>query len=348
MKSSNFLLLILALALMACNVSPKLPRTQASPAQKAAFDSLFPIVWGDGVNELHTLLIVQDGKVLYERSDPAHDTEMLHVLWSASKTFTATAVGFAVQDGLLGVEDRVVDLIPGFCPAERPAWLEEMTVWHLLTMSSGLSLSPTSSDCRRGDVSDWARASLAAPMRFRPGEFFEYNSMETYLLSVIVSEVTGERVDRYLERKLFRPLGIREYHWDASPQDYSTGGWGLFLSAESMAKMGQFMLQKGEWNGRRLLDASWFDAAMSPQIMQYQGRSSETERIEQGRPADDWNQGYGYQMWCCQHGAFRLDGAWSQYCIIIPSKRAVVVALSHCNNGRILLDAVWDHILPNL
>lgn len=338
---------VLLTAAVSCD-DGKLLRTDEYDHLAESFDKVFPIVYGNGTGELHTMIVMKDGKIIYERSDPAHSSDGLHILWSASKTFTATAVGFAVQDGLLSVNDRLVDVVPELCPACPQEYLTEVTIWNLLTMSSGLAVSPSSADARRGVVEDWARETLEAPMLFRPGYHYNYNSMDSYMLSVIVSKVTGMSLEKYLEKKLFRPLGIREWHYDVSPQGYNSGGWGLFLSAESMAKMCQFMLDRGVWKGKRLLDENWFDSAMSPQIMQYRNRTNDQELIAKYKEEDDWNQGYGYQMWCCRHGAYRLDGAWSQFGIIIPDKNAVVVTTAHCGNNKLLLNAIWEHVYDKL
>ena len=336
------LLIITVIIVMGGCRSGKLPRAEATAEQKASFEQVFPLIWGEGTNELHALMVLKDDKVLWEQTDEGHTIDGKHVLWSASKTFTATAIGFAVQDGLLSVDDRMVDLIPDLCPEERNPWMDEVTVWHLLTMSSGIGGEMSSQYARRGDLKDWAREVLSYPMRFQPGTMFEYNSMGTYMLSVILTRVTGERLDNYLDRKLFKPLDITDWWWEKSPQDISSGGWGLFLSAESMAKMGLFMLHKGVWEGNRLLNEEWFNQAMSPQIMQYKNRMSE-EEIAALQPAE-WNQGYGFQMWCCTHGAYRLDGAWGQFCIIIPEKNAVVVLFSHTANTGNMLKYVWQYI----
>lgn len=340
-------LLVAGVLLAACQESTRLPRAEATPAQKESFDKMFPWVWDKGTNELHAALVIQNDKVIYERTDAGHTIDGKHVLWSVSKTFTATAVGFAVQEGRLRVEDRMVDIIGDLCPDPLPEGMDEITVWHLLTMSSGLATEARETARLTHPDADWARAVLSAPMHFRPGEYFEYNSMGSYLLSVIVSRVTGERVDNYLATRLFKPLGITDWWWEASPQDYSAGGWGLYLSAESLAKMGLLMLHKGEWKGRRLLPESWFDAAMSTQILQYKGRITDPGQIA-ALSENDWQQGYGYQMWHCTHDAYRLDGAWGQFCVIIPDKNAVVVLLSHTTDLQGTLRGVWNFILPVL
>lgn len=340
------------LMLSSCGGGVSLPRGTADDFAhfNEAGDKVFEDTWNEACNELHSLMIVKDGKVVYEEYAPSHSADELHIMWSVSKTFTATAVGFAVQDGLLSLDDRVVDYFPEELPSEPDEWLGEITIRHLLTMSSGLRhdyIGRASS----GQQFDWASLTLSSPFDFRPGTMYQYNSMNTYLLSVIVSRVTGEKVADYLNRKLFTPLGIDNYIWNESPQGYNAGGWGLHISTESLAKMGQFMLQRGCWKGKQLLAEEWFDEAMSPQIMQYEGRIADAEelaRFKESVARDYWNQGYGFQMWCCPDGAFRLDGAWSQYCVIFPEQNAVVALTSHATNSATILNSIWANILPLL
>ncbi len=322
-----------------CNVIQNLPRADkdAMESFKPYGDRVFSDVWGRACNELHSLMVVKDGKVLYERWSTGHEADELHIMWSASKTFTATAAGFAVQEGLLRLDDRVVSF---FTEEELPAMpsgrLESMTVRNLLTMSSGFD-TDFIGRANSGEDFDWAKETLALNSKFEPGAEFSYNSMDTYLLSVIVSRVTGMKVADYLDDRLFRHIGITEYEWEESPQGYTAGGWGLFLSTESFAKMCLFFLQKGVWNGKRLLNEAWFDQAGTNQIV----KDVPADR-------DDFNSGYGFQMWVCHNDAPRFDGAWSQFGIILYDKNAVVVTTAHCSDGKLLLDSVWDNIDTNL
>lgn len=309
----------------------------------APFDSVFMDVASHACHELHALMVVKDGEVVYEKWDHGYGPDHLHVMWSASKTFTATAVGFAVQDGLLDVTDKVVDFFtPEELPEVRSDRLKKMTVHDLLIMSSGFK-----DDCigraDSGEDFDWAAATLASEIVFEPGSRFEYNSMNTYLLSVIVSRVTGKRVDEYLEDKLFSPLGIENYMWKQSPQGYSAGGWGLYMRTEDFAKMGLFMLRKGVWNDKRLLNEEWFDEAMSAQIMQYAGQGLTPDDVAKMTP-DAWNQGYGYQMWMCPEGGCRLDGAWAQLCVLYPEKDLVIAVQAHSDNTGGILKYIENRI----
>ena len=344
-----FVTAVSLVVLCACGGS-SLPRGGADDftRYKEAGDKVFEDTWSEACNELHSLMVVKDGEVVYENYAPAHSADELHIMWSVSKTFTATAVGFAVQDGLVSLDDKVVDYFPEELPPERHEWLNEMTLHDLLIMSSGLRYDHIGR-AAGGQQFDWVRETLSAPFDFRPGTMYHYNSMNTYLLSVIVSRVTGMKIADYLDRKLFTPLGIKNYHWTESPQGYNSGGWGLHISTESLAKMGQFMLKRGCWNGKQLLFEEWFDEAMSPQIMQYEGRiadPAELQRFKESMTRDQWHQGYGFQMWCCTDGAYRLDGAWSQFCIIFPKHNAVVAVTSHASNGATILNSIWTNILP--
>lgn len=344
-------LLVSAFLATSCCERGALPR--ASKEVQARFEEagnqVFDDVWGVACDELHSLMILQHGEVVYENWSTGHTPEELHILWSASKTFTALAVGFAAQDGLLTVEDRVADFFTEEeLPAEQSEWFKEMTLWDLLVMSSGIGQDYISSAQCRSGFDKWAQKTLASEMIFEPGTRYHYNSMNTYLLSVIVSRVTGEKMADYLDRKLFSPLGIDDYVWEESPEGYNSGGWGLFLPTESLAKAGQFMLQKGAWNGKQLLNEEWIADATSAQIMQSIGLNRSEEELARLKAENDWEQGYGYQMWLCRHGAVRFDGAWGQFCIIFPEKDAVVVALSHSGNTPRILNSIWTNIYPLL
>lgn len=334
----------LALALISCGTTAGLPRDteEVRSEYKAAGDSVFSDVWGQACNELHSLMVVKDGKVVYERWSDGHTPGELHIMWSASKTFTATAIGFAVQDGILNLDDKIVKFFnESELPAIHTKWLDSLSIYDLLIMSSGLH-DDFIGRANSGEIFDWAEETLKSGMDFEPGSRFRYNSMNTYLLSVIVSRVTGEKMADYLDRKLFKPLGIDKYIWQESPQGYNCGGWGLFITTESLAKMGQFMLHKGEWKGKRLLYEKWFDKAMKTQILQYKGLDPTPGQLEQFK-TDNWNQGYCYQMWTCCNGAVRIDGAWGQYAIIFPDKNLVVVATSHSSDGSAIVSSIERH-----
>ena len=351
------LLCCLAAVMTSCTVpveeSGSLPRADASSfgTDTSTFSNIFRDMQGSSTSELHSLMVVKDGSVIYEKYDIGHTPDELHILWSATKTFTATAVGFARQDGLLDVTDPVKKFFSeDELPDEDNVWMDQLTVHDLLIMSSGLASDKYNTVTRSGDKSfNPLKTVLFSGFKFEPGTRFSYNSMDSYLLSVIVSKVTGKKLADYLNEKLFIPLGITDFKFDECQLGYNTGGWGLFLTTESLAKMGQFMLQKGEWNGERLLDSSWFDMAMSAQILQKTGLGYTDAELEALRRESDWDAGYCYQMWKCKKGdTVRMDGANGQLVFIMPEKNAVAVLTSHSRDIKALVDSFWVNVYDKL
>jgi len=350
---------MLVLALMvACttqqsNEQLSLPRADAASlnVDTSCFANIFRDLQYSSTSELHSLMVVKDGKVIYERYDIGHTPDELHIQWSATKTYTALGIGFARQDGLLDVDDKLVEFLSeDEIPSECHHWLEKVTIKHLLTMSSGLNPNEGSYVLRRSDSSyDPLRATLSRDFDFEPGGRYRYNSMDSYLLSVIVTKVTGKTLSDYLDEKLFTPLGITDYVYDRCQLGYSCGGWGLFLSTESMAKAGLFMLQKGKWKGEQLLEESWFDEAMTTQIMQSKGLGYSEEKVAELAATNDWEAGYCYQMWKCKYDSVvRMDGAFGQLVFIMPEKNAVAVLTSHSTNTREEFESFWNNVYCKL
>lgn len=351
MKFILISLFSLTILLTSCsNEDKSLPRADQAETERfqTAGDKVFTDVLTGPDNVINSLMVLDEGKVVYEKYDIGYSPDQLQVMWSVSKTFTAAAVGFAEQDGLLKTSDRVMDYFDATdLPDEPHPYLSELTLHDLLIMSSGLP--DLAYGAIQGQIADWTKAILASDFHFKPGDRFEYNSINGYILSVIVSKVTGLKMDDYLNEKLFQPLGIDEYHWLESPQGCNAGGWGLYLSTESLAKMGQFILQKGMWNGKQILSEDWWGKATYPHILQYKNVITDPVEIENLiKSRDYWSQGYAYQMWNCPDGAVRLHGANGQLCIVFPDKNAVVTVTSHVSNEKRLLDAIWQNIYPLL
>lgn len=286
--------------------------------------------------DLHSLMILRNGKVVYETWLGDNAANKPHILNSVSKTFTSTAIGFAVQEKLLTVDDALISYFPEYLPEQVSENLKAVKIKDLLTMSAGHDKDPTGEVRNLTEPGSWERAFLATPVVHKPGTKFVYNSLGTYMLSAIIQKVTGQTVLDYLYPRLFRPLGIVGARWDMSPSNVSVGGWGLFIKTEDMAKMGQFMLQKGKWNGNQLLSEAWFDEATSAKI------------IQDPSGTKDWTQGYGYQIWRCRHNAFRADGANGQFIVVIPDKNAVIVATANINDMQAELDLIWKHLLKGM
>ena len=353
MKKTLFAALVLV-ALTACVNTTKetaeiidLPRAETPDSVASAMENFFQRAAGDSL-DIHSVMIVKDGKVIFSRWQSEGVDTVPHVLHSVSKTFTATAVGLAIADGKMKLTDKIIDFFPDKLPAELSDNLKAMTVRDLLTMSCGHDVEP--SGFRGGEETDWVQAFLAHPVVHKPGTFYLYNSLGTYMLSAIVQKVTGEKVVDYLDTRLFQPLHIDKPKWDESPQGINCGGWGLYLKTEDLAKMGQLLLQKGEWNGKQIIPAEWV-AEMSKKQVESVNPGTRMEDAEaKGMTVEtsDWMQGYGYQMWRCRPGCFRADGARGQYIIVVPDKNAVIAITSDVEDLQGELNLVWDNILPVL
>jgi CubicO group peptidase (beta-lactamase class C family) len=281
---------------------------------------------------VHSMMVLRHGNVVAEGWWAPYAPDLKHTLYSLSKSFTSTAVGMAVAEKRLTVDDKVIKFFPDDVPATVSENLAAMRVKDLLTMSTGHDKEPAV----RAEK-NWAKAFLAQPVEHQPGTFFLYNSIATYMLSAIVQKLTGQTVLAYLKPRLFDPLGIEGADWEVNPQGINTGGWGLRVKTEDIAKFGQLYLQKGVWNGKKLLPANWIEDATKFEI-QSKGGSRKKEE-------NDWLQGYGYQFWRCRNDAYRGDGAYGQYCIVLPKVDMVVAITSETSDMQAILDNVWNHIL---
>jgi CubicO group peptidase (beta-lactamase class C family) len=284
---------------------------------------------------LHSFMLLRHGNVVTEGWWSPYEPEMPHTLFSLSKSFTATAVGMAVAEGRLSVDDPVLSFFPAEAPRKPGANLAAMRVRHLLAMSTGHD-HDTTEHLHRSRDGDWARAFLARPVAHAPGTHFLYNTGATYMLSAIVQRVTGQTLLEYLRPRLFEPLGIEGATWETCPRGVNTGGFGLSIKTEDIARFGQFYLRRGVWAGQRLLPEAWVADASAVQTVN--GSNAES----------DWEQGYGYQFWRCRHGAYRGDGAFGQFCVILPEQDAVVAITAGTPDMQAVLNLVWTHLLPAL
>ncbi len=340
-------ILLIAAIIAAAACSPKngdLPRGKATKQLDEAMTAYLQAV-NDCSEELHSIMVVQHGKVLEEKF---FVPDTAHVLHSVSKTFTSTAVGFAISEGLLKLDDRIVDIFPESVPENASDTLKRVTIRNLLTMNSGHGTDPTGS-IRRGD-GDWVRGFMEWPLEYEPGTCYCYNSLGTYVLSAAVQKVTGQKIVDYLETRLWQPLGIEKPRWLESPAGINTGGWGLYLHTQDLAKMGLCILNGGKFSGKQVIPAEWVAEMSANQVPSCPAGRNEIQMRESGvDPAtSDWLQGYGYQMWRCRHNAFRADGANGQYIIIIPDKDAVVAMTANIGDMQEEINLVWDNILPAL
>ena len=354
MKKTGLLIAMAALLLSSCKqekVIVDLPRTEASPEVVAAVDAFVDAtvtrpVRPDSIT-LHSIMILKHGEVIFEKWFNGQTAQTPHAMHSVSKTFTATAVGLAINEGKLNLNDPVVKFFPDKLPAEQSDNLKAMTVRDLLTMTCGHDTEPGS---LRRDSIDWVEGFLSWPVEHKPGEYYLYNSFGTYMLSAIVQKVTGEKVLDYLDTRLFQPLHIARPQWDESPQGISCGGWGLFLKTEDMAKMGQLFLQQGKWNGKQIVPAEWLKEMSSYQVPSAPSgtRFEDLEKVGLNKDNNEWVQGYGYQMWICRHNAFRADGFAGQYIMVFPDRDAVLVLTTSSSLYQPYMDIIWEYLLPIL
>ncbi|MDB5330083.1 MAG: flp 1 [Phycisphaerales bacterium] len=285
------------------------------------------------VHSMHSFMLVRHGHVVAEGWWKPEAAEKPHVMWSLSKSFTSTAVGLAVAEGKLDLNDPVLKFFPDDAPAEPSANLKAMRVRDLLSMSTGHEAEP---QFKNSKTEPWTKIFLAHPVPHKPGTHFLYDTPGTYMLSAIVQKATGQTVLDYLRPRLFEPLGIENPTWGMSPQGISFGGWGLYLRTEDVAKFGQLYLQKGQWQGKQLVPAAWVQAATTRQTS------------NGSNPNSDWEQGYGYLFWRCRHGAFRGDGANGQFCVVMPEQDAVLAITADTHDMQGELSVAWDKLLPAL
>ncbi|MBS1600278.1 MAG: serine hydrolase [Bacteroidetes bacterium] len=311
------------------------PESQGVSSQ--AIIDFLDAVPGSG-NEYHSIMVLRHGKIIAQGWWNPYRSDLKHTMYSVSKSFTATAVGFAISEKKLSLDDKVISFFPkSEIPDTVSPYLASLRVRDLLSMSVGMPMDPT------GDViknEDWIKAFLNTPIKFEPGTKFLYNSAGTFMLSAIVQKVTGEKILDYLKPRLFDPLGIEGIDWETNLQGINTGGWGLRLKTEDMAKFGQLFLQKGMWKGKQILPQEWVDAASTKKIDQ------DPSAPQAKKDSSDWLQGYCYQMWRSRNNSYRGDGAFGQYILILPEQDAVIIATAETKNMQSEINLIWKYLLP--
>jgi CubicO group peptidase (beta-lactamase class C family) len=266
-----FSLALLCIALFYTNViaqqTAALPRSTPE-AEGVSSDSIFAFLnaTSKSKTEFHSFMLLRHGKVIAEGWWNPYGPDLKHTLYSCSKSFTATAIGFAVNEKKLSLDDKIIKFFPHDLPDTVSNWLGELTVKDALMMSDGQEPDP--SFIVSSKDTNWIKGFLSTPILHEPGTTFLYNSLGTFMLSAIVQKATGERTLDYLKPRLFAPLGITGMDWETNLQGINTGGWGLRLKTEDMAKFAELFLQKGKWNGKQILPASWVEEASTMKIMQ--------------------------------------------------------------------------------
>ena len=287
------------------------------------------------VSETHSLMVVRHGKVVAEGWWAPNAPELNQTLFSLSKSFTSTAVGMAIAEGHFGLDDPVVSFFPAESPAQVSTNLAAMRVRHLLAMCTGHT-EEIINGALGFNGPNWVRTFLAQPVADPPGSHFVYNTPATYMLSAILQKQTGVKLVDYLRPRLFEPLGIENPIWEEDPRGINVGGYGLQVRTEDIARFGQLYLQKGVWGGKRLVSAEWVEAATSVQI----------QNAPNANP--DWAQGYGYQFWRGRHDSYRGDGAFGQYCVVVPAQDLVIATTAGTELMHRILDSIWSIVIPGL
>ena len=273
--------------------------------------------------EMHHFMALRHGKVICECNFAPYPKGMWHITHSMCKSITGMAIGMLIEEEKLKLDENIYDIFPDHINAFSKIFRPVITVENLLTMTSGVTFNES------GIVSgnDWLGSFLNASVNENPGTEFQYNSLNTYVLSAIVTKRTGETLTEYLTPRLFGPLGITKYYWETCPKGITKGGWGLFLCAEDMAKLGQLYLQRGKWNGQQLVSEYWIEISTA--------RHLKTQNDTYG---------YGYQLWMEQRpGSFEYNGMLGQNVIIYPDMDMVLV--TNAGNKEMFQDCIMLNII---
>jgi len=294
-------------------------------------------------HEMHSFMLLKGGKVICERWWEPFGPNYRHQMFSLSKSFTSTAIGMAVEEGLLTVDTLLSDIFTTEFEQIGERMDDEvrgMTIKNLLIMSTGMEYEAwDSGSLLWEDAGDAPKrvnhiiSFLSGHVKEKPGEVFRYSTIATFMLSAAITRLTGQTVRDYLKPRLFEPLGITDLYWRTDEgSGASVGGFGLNVNTESVAKFGQFLLQKGMWQGKQLVSQAWIEEASAKHI------DNSNERT------GDWALGYGYQFWrCLPEGAYRGDGMFGQYCVVLPNEDMVIAATSNGDMQQVL-DLFWDMV----
>ena len=285
--------------------------------------------------ELHGVVIVRHGKVIAAGSWRPFDTlNEPHMLYSHSKSFTSTAIGLLADDRRIDLDERVIDIFPDKLPATVPENLRQLRVRDLLTMNVGTKKADYAETC---GSDDWERAFFENTFDDPPGTRFQYDSSATYMLAAIAERRSGQKLMDFLRDRFFSRIGIEKAWSTTSPTGVACGGWGMRMTTPELARFALVYLNGGVWDGRRVLSGDWVRMATSKQT-----RSGwQPEDI----PDNDWYMGYGFQFWRCRHNAFRADGAYGQYSIVMPDQDMLVSIHGGVRDMGREMQLVWDHLL---
>ena len=322
-------------------MEPATPESQGVPSEAILkfIDGCEKTFDAGDLGAMHGFVIVRHGKVIAEGSWKPFDTlNETHMLYSHSKSFTSSAIGLLADRGKIDLDERIVDIFSNEVPAKVSENLAQLRVRDLLTMNVGKK------DHLLRDGGDWVKEFLSKDFFRKPGTGFKYDSDATYMLAAIVEKKSGMKMMDYLQKNMFDQIGIANAWTTCSPQGIPCGGWGMNMTTRELARFGQLYLNRGRWDGKRVLSSDWVSLATTRQT--WSGwQNVGVKALGEGT---DWEQGYGFQFWRCRHGAYRADGAGGQYTVVIPEKDMVVSAHAGLGDFPKELDLIWDNLLPVL
>ncbi len=313
-----------------------LPRTTPRSAGVASggIERFLDVLESEPGIDPHSVMLLRGGAVVAEGWWAPYTPERVHLLYSLSKTFTSTAAGFAVAEGLFDLDDRLIDHFPEFADEITGPRSRAMRIRDALAMATGHHVDMIQTAVQT-DPAEPVRGLLLHEPESDPGTWFTYNQLGTYSVAAILQKRAGCTLTEYLRPRLFDPLGIGPVGWQQYPDGRSIGFSGLHATTEAIAKLGLLHLRDGVWEGRQLLPAGWAEQVRE-------------RRVDSSRePNPDWAQGYGYQVWMARHG-YRGDGAYGQFCVILPDQDVVLAATMATADMQRVLDAAWEHLLPAL
>lgn len=330
----------IAAALSAKDISPAgpFPFPRSTPEQQgitSASVRAFLAAIRASTQEFHSIMIIRHGHVVAEGWWYPFAPEQHQQLYSLSKSFTGTAIGMAVDEKLLKLDDAVISFFPKDQPSSISTNLAALKVRHLLSMSVGQEKDSILTLEHTPEGTTWEETFLSLPVVYEPGSRFLYNSGASYMLSSIIKQVTGHNVHQYLRTRLYQPLGIAGATWTENAEGVNMGASNLRIRTEDIGKLGQLYLQRGKWKDRQLVSREWV------------GQATRKE-VETGKNDSSWAFGYGFQFWLNPTGGFRADGAYGQYSMVFPDKDTVVVITSESADKETTMHTVWDHLYPAL
>jgi CubicO group peptidase (beta-lactamase class C family) len=281
-----------------------------------------------GIN-YHSIMVIRHNKVAFESFRPPYTPDRPHAMYSASKSVTSAAIGFAINEGLLSLDTRIIDIFPEHKPVKKDSRLEKLTVRHLITMTSGKEPSLMSDKTK----ADWVEEFIKSPAKYEPGEKFRYTNENIYLLSAIINKVTNQSMVEYLVPRLFNPLNIETPLWETDRNGIESGGWGLYFKSEDLAKFTLTYLNEGNFFGKQVIPRDWAIQSVQKHTDNSFNRGYDT------------NRGYGYCFWMnsCEN-TYRVDGMFSQFGIVLPDYDAAIITTGgQLDETGVFRKCMWRH-----